>query len=138
MSGERVPAALARKVRERATAVCEYCRLPQSEQEATFHIDHVHPTVSGGATRLNNLALACVTCSLSKAARISVRDSATGQLVPIFHPRRDLWSDHFEWTAQWRVAGLTPIGRATVSALKMNRPAIVAIRRLLAVLKRFP
>ena len=33
MSGERVPAALSRKVRERAKEVCEYCRLPQSEQE---------------------------------------------------------------------------------------------------------
>ena len=138
MSGERVPAALARKVRERAKAVCEYCRLPQSEQEATFHIDHVHPTTLGGVTRLNNLALACVTCSLCKAARFSVRDSVTEQFVPIFHPRRDLWSDHFEWTAQWRVVGLTPTGRATISALKMNRPAIVAIRRLLAELKRFP
>ena len=138
MSGEHVPTALSRKVRERANAACEYCRLPQSEQEATFHIDHVHPTTLGGATRLNNLALACVTCSLCKAARISVRDSATGQFVPLFHPRRDRWSGHFKWAAQWRVIGLTPTGRATIAALKMNRPAIVAIRCLLAELKRFP
>jgi 5-methylcytosine-specific restriction endonuclease McrA len=138
MSKDRIPAHLARKVRERARLACEYCRLSQSEQEATFHIDHIHPAVLGGSTRFDNLALACVSCSLSKAARSGVRDPATGKIVSLFHPRRDVWSEHFDWTAHWRVVGLTPTGRATVTALKMNRPAIVAIRRLLANLKRFP
>ena len=138
MSKARIPVSLARKVRERAGAACEYCRLSQSEQEATFHIDHIHPTVLGGTTRFDNLALACVSCSLSKAARISVRDPTIGKIVPLFHPRRDVWSEHFEWAARWRVVGLTPTGRATVMALRMNRPAIVAIRRMLAELNRFP
>ena len=138
MSRERIPTSLARKVRSRAQAACEYCRLPQSEQEATFHIDHVRPIALKGPTHFNNLALACVTCSLSKAARTKALDLVSGKLVPLFHPRRDVWSVHFEWTPRWRVVGLTPVGRATIRALKMNRPGIVAIRRLLAQLGRFP
>jgi hypothetical protein len=38
------------------------------------------------------------------------------------------WRDHFRWEAV-RIEGLTPTGRATLEALHMNRPLIVAIRR---------
>ncbi len=34
--------------------------------------------------------------------------------------------------------GLTPCGRATAAALGTNRPAIIAIRKLLAAAGRFP
>jgi 5-methylcytosine-specific restriction endonuclease McrA len=73
MSGY-ISAALVRRVRERAKNICEYCRLPQDSQEATFHVDHIQPRSAGGLTSFDNLALACVTCSLRKAARAMVRD----------------------------------------------------------------
>src|SRR5688500_17191015 len=66
-------AALVRRVRQRAGEVCEYCRLPQSSQEAAFHADHIQPLAAGGATAEENLALACVTCSSKKAARTHAR-----------------------------------------------------------------
>jgi hypothetical protein len=133
-----IGASLARLVRKRAGNVCEYCCLPQSSQEATFHVDHIQPAVAQGLTTPENLALACVTCSLRKAARTKARDPHTKQLVQLFHPRRDCWSEHFVWTTGWRLVGRTPIGRATIIALGMNRPAIIAIRRTLAALGRFP
>jgi hypothetical protein len=133
-----VAANLTLLVRKRAGNVCEYCCLPQSSQEATFHVDHIQPTVAQGATTADNLALACVTCSLRKAARIEARDPHTKRLVRLFHPRRDRWGDHFVWTNGWRLAGQTPMGRATIVALGMNRPAIIAIRRTLVALGRFP
>jgi hypothetical protein len=46
----------------RAGQRCEYCRLSQLGQEATFHIDHVVPRAAGGPTVAENLALACVSC----------------------------------------------------------------------------
>jgi len=64
---EHIPAALVKLVRERAREVCEYCLLPQKSQEAAFHVDHIRPRAAQGATRAENLALACVTCSLKKA-----------------------------------------------------------------------
>jgi hypothetical protein len=133
MSGY-VPAALAKFVRERANRSCEYCRLPQSSQEAAFHVDHIKPVSARGTTVANNLALACVTCSLRKAARTHARDPLSKERVPLFHPCQDRWSDHFHWTRGCRLLGRTPTGRATISALGMNRPAIIAIRKALVKL----
>ena len=65
---------LRRLVVKRAKGRCEYCGLSQEGQEATFHIDHIVPRVSGGPTTLDNLALACVSCSLRKESRRSARD----------------------------------------------------------------
>ena len=48
---------------------CEYCRLSQVGQEATFHVDHIVPVTDSGPTEEGNLALACVSCSLKKGAR---------------------------------------------------------------------
>ena len=127
-----IPTRLARQVRRRARYCCEYCRLPQKMQEATFHIDHVKPKAKGGATKLDNLALACVTCSLRKAARTKAKDPRTRKFSRLFNPRSDTWDEHFRITATFRIRGLTSSGRATIRALGMNRNAIVAIRRELA------
>jgi len=112
----------------RAGNCCEYCQLPQAGQEATFHIDHVMPVAERGETTLGNLALACVSCSLRKGARRWVQDPGTGELVLLFNPRPDHWPRYFRWQGV-EIAGVTETGRATVIALAMNRPLILAIRR---------
>lgn len=53
-----IPAGLVDHVRQRAGDACEFCRLPQSSQEAAFHVDHVQRRVDGGPTTQANLALA--------------------------------------------------------------------------------
>ena len=123
-----IPARLRRLVVSRAGDRCEYCRLAQKGQEATFHIDHILPKVAGGRTAAANLALACVSCSLRKEARRSAIEPNTNRRVALFHPRRQGWRDHFRWEG-FRIVGLTPTGRATVAALQMNRPLILAIRQ---------
>ena len=133
-----IPLRLANAVRDRAGDICEYCLLPQELQEATFHVDHVVPLAQKGNTIIANLALACVTCSLRKGARIRVRDPKTKRTVRIFNPRKDPWDRHFRFTARWRIQGITTIGRATAAALGMNRRQMIAIRRELASMKRFP
>jgi len=45
-----------RLVRERAGDRCEYCRMHQALQGATFHLEHITPGSCGGATALENLA----------------------------------------------------------------------------------
>jgi hypothetical protein len=132
-----IPVALARAAVERADNRCEYCGLSQLGQEATFHVDHVCPCAEGGATVLENLALACVSCSLRKGARLAANDPETGQPALLFNPRTDDWTEHFEW-AEYAVVGLTPTGRATVAALAMNRPLIVSIREEEAERGRHP
>jgi 5-methylcytosine-specific restriction endonuclease McrA len=134
---DTISARLARRVRRRARGACEYCRLPQWTQEATFHIDHIQPRADGGRTAYDNFALACVSCSLKKAARTLARDPDTGTLTPLFQPRKHIWSEHFHWTKSWRLQGLTPTGRATIKALGMNRPGVVRIRRVWASVGKF-
>jgi hypothetical protein len=111
----------------RAGDRCEYCRLAQAGQAAAFHVDHVLPVVAGGPTIEDNLALACVSCSLRKGARTETIDPDTGEQARIFDPRTQSWDDHFMWSGV-RIDGRTPIGRATVDALSMNRPLMLAIR----------
>ncbi len=125
MSG--IPAALRRLVVQRANGRCEYCGLAQVGQEATFHIDHIVPVSADGPTTEGNLALACTSCSLRKEARRTAVDPQTRRKVSLFHPRRQRWPDHFRWKGM-TVIGLSATGRATVSALTMNRPSILVIR----------
>jgi hypothetical protein len=123
-----IPPSLRADVEHRAGGRCEYCRLSQLGQEAAFHIDHVVPRAAGGPTTLDNLAFACVSCSLRKWAKRTAIDPDTGEELPLFNPRTDIWAEHFRWDGQ-RVAPITPTGRATIAALAMNRPLILAIRQ---------
>jgi hypothetical protein len=132
-----IPAEVRRVVNQRALERCEYCGLSQARQEATYHLDHIVPVTAGGQTTAENLALACVSCSLRKAARQTVIDPQTGEEVPIYHPRRERWSVHFRWEGV-RVIGQTATRRATVAALDMNRPLMLAIRQEEANLGRHP
>jgi hypothetical protein len=132
-----IPQALHDHVVLRARNRCEYCQLSQLGQEATFHIDHVLPRAAGGPTTADNLALACVSCSLRKWAKQTALDPDTGAEVPLFNPRTQVWSDHFRWSGE-RVVPLTATGRATVAALAMNRAVMVAIRQEEAARSRHP
>ncbi len=132
-----IPAEVRRLVSQRAIGRCEYCGLSQEGQEATFHIDHIIPVAAGGQTIVENLALACVSCSLRKAARQTATDPQTGEEVTLYHPRQERWPEHFRWE-NVRVVGQTATGRATVVALDMNRPLILAIRQEEEKLGRHP
>lgn len=127
--------ALRALVFERAQGQCEYCGLSQAGQEATFHIDHVNPRLAGGPTEESNLALACVGCSLHKAARRQGLDPTTGATVMLFNPRTDEWPSHFLFDGVW-VRGTSPIGRATVEALAMNRQLLLEARAAQEELRR--
>ncbi len=130
-------AEVVRRVVARAGNRCEYCRMHQSLQGATFHIEHVIPSSAGGSDDPDNLCLACVSCNPHKSDRVSAPGPETGQIVPLFHPRSDRWGDHFSWDGH-RVVGRTPVGRATVAALDLNAPRRLLIREAEALFNLFP
>lgn len=133
----KIPVTLRKRVIDRAKNKCEYCQISQIGQVATFHIDHVIPVVAGGETISDNLALACVSCSLRKGAKQKLKDSITGKIVNIFNPRQQKWSDHFTWNGV-QIRGITATGRATIEALDMNRSTMLAIRFEEGLLGRHP
>ena len=119
------------RVGKRAGYRCEYCRAPQGICAYTFHLDHIVPRSKGGADALSNYALACFPCNNAKSAHTSALDPETGNEVPLFHPRKQKWDDHFAWSRDFaRIRGMTPIGRATVERLKMNDRLQVEARPL--------
>ena len=123
-----IPAPLRRQVIQRARDRCEYCGLAQASQWGSFHVDHVTPLDAGGETSPGNLAIACVSCSLRKGAKRTSVDPATGKQARLFNPRIDSWRVHFRWKGAEAV-GLSPTGRATVHAFKLNHPRAVLIRQ---------
>jgi hypothetical protein len=124
-------------VEARAEGRCEYCRMHQDLQGATFHVEHVYPSSKGGDTGLENLAWCCPGCNLSKSDRVEVLDPESGQMSCLFHPRRDKWSKHFRWEDH-RLIGRTPVGRATVFALDLNHARRIRIRQAEALFGWFP
>lgn len=96
------------------------------------------PSSKGGLTELDNLAFTCG-CNDYKRDLTRARDPQTRQLAMLFHPRRQRWADHFAWSENGnRVVGLTPTGRATVEALRMNREELINLRELLISANKHP
>ena len=87
--------------------------------ELTHHIEHIVSKQHGGLDDIENLALACHRCNLRKGPNLAGFDPVTGEFVPLFHPRRDRWREHF-LLRDVKVEGHTPVGRATVQVLAMN------------------
>jgi hypothetical protein len=114
-------------VRERARNRCEYCLLPQEHSELTHHIEHIIAKQHGGSDEPDNLALACHRCNLRKGPNVSGVDTETGQVVPLFHPRRDEWLSHFQLKGPY-IEGITPSGRATARLLTLNDARRLEIR----------
>ena len=123
----------------RAQRRCEYCRAPEDMFNFHFEIDHIIPVAPGGANGLDNMALACPACNLYKSNALVGFDTNTQADVPLFHPRRDIWNDHFHVRAQnGQVEGRTPTGRATIGRLQINHPDQLEARQLWMQLNLFP
>ncbi|MGM0488621.1 MAG: HNH endonuclease [Planctomycetota bacterium] len=116
---------------------CEYCRMHQVLQGATFHVEHVVPRCLRGQSVTDNLAWACPSCNLHKSNRVAVRVSGTDHAVPLFNPRVDNWADHFCWDG-YHIVVVTLIGRATVDAFLLNSERRILIRQAEALFNLFP
>lgn len=117
-------------IAERAAYRCEYCHAPESVFNFPFEVEHIRPQARGGATDLDNLALSCRACNLFKSDFATGRDEESQVEVALFHPRRDAWDSHFAVdTERAEIIGLTPVGKATIERLRMNRPRQVSARR---------
>ncbi|HEY2411998.1 MAG TPA: HNH endonuclease signature motif containing protein [Pirellulaceae bacterium] len=123
-------AALRKAVWERANSKCEYCQIRHSSERLPFELEHVVARKHGGATQSDNLALACFACNRYKGPNLAGIDPETGNMVALFHPRRDAWEDHFFWEAAI-LRGRSPIGRATIAVLRINDTARISHRSVL-------
>jgi HNH endonuclease len=137
MAQKYVPVGLRRHVRARAEERCEYCLIPEQLTLAPHWVDHVVAEKHGGQTEESNLALSCVLCNQHKGSDLTSIDPLTGQITPLFHPRRDQWIGHFR-LVKAQIEPITPTGRVTVRLLQLNHPDRLEERELLLRLGLLP
>ena len=134
-----IPLDLQLQIRVRFGNCCAYCQTAESLIVTTFEFEHILPRSAGGETVVENLCLSCPSCNRYKASRQTAFDDLTQQTVSLFHPLCDQWSANFAWNEDaTEIMGLSPSGRATITALKMNRPQILRVRRLWVMLGEHP
>ncbi|RLC10665.1 MAG: HNH endonuclease [Deltaproteobacteria bacterium] len=131
-----IPAALRHFVRERAEWRCEYCLVPESAAFASYEMDHIIAQKHGGLSQADNLALSCALCNKHKGSDLASLDPETGDIVALYHPRRDKWTDHF-LLSDAQFIPLTQTGRVTVRLLQLNAPERLKERELLIRAKIF-
>src|SRR3954452_23064327 len=101
MADRRVSAGKKRRVEQRAGGCCEYCRSQVAYSCQSFAVEHIDSTDEEGGEALENLALACQGCNNHKDAKTEAPDPLTGEVVQLFHPRRQRWSEHFAWNEDY-------------------------------------
>ena len=139
MKKRKVSRRLQRLVNQRAHSCCEYCISQEAYSPDPFSTEHIFPEILGGSSAEDNLACACQGCNNFKHIKTTALDPITLQEVPLFHPRRDVWHEHFAWSRDLtELVGLTPTGRATIAELRLNRENVVNLRRVLILAEKQP
>jgi len=127
-SRRKIPLAVRHQVTLDAGERCSYCRSP-ALAGVPMVIDHIIPLVAGGTSNIENLCLACYRCNEFKNLKTSVRNPHSGQIILLFNPRTQLWSDHFGWSENGLlVVAHTPNGQATLDLLHLNSDWLVRAR----------
>lgn len=130
MRSTKVPADVRQRVREAARNRCGYCLSPQRYVMSTLEIEHIIPRAQGGSDDESNLWLSCSLCNRYKGDQTTGVDPVSGITVALFNPRTQVWAEHFRWSVDGtRIIGRTPVGRATVEALRLNNEVAVEVRR---------
>ena len=130
MASKRISAEHQDRIRRQADNRCGYCQSHQKYVMGRLEIDHLIPRSKGGSDDEENLWLSCRLCNNAKRDQTHGVDPLTREVMPLYNPRTQAWSDHFIWSDDGvQIIGLTPCGRATVLALQLNNLIAVMVRQ---------
>jgi hypothetical protein len=113
-----------REVRARAGYACEYCSVSETDAGGELTIDHFQPRSQDGPDELENLIYACHRCNEYKADYWPIRTEDPS----LWNPRREPADGHLLSLADGRLYPITETGDFTLRRLRLNRPALVALR----------
>jgi hypothetical protein len=130
MTKTHIPDNLRQRLWNAKRLICCYCQSQQAVSGIKLTIDHIVPEALGGGTAVDNLCLACWECNLRKGQKITGIDPLTDNEQVLYHPHQQKWQDHFVWDeSQVYILGVTAVGRATITALDLNRPHLIEARQ---------
>ncbi|MCU0497318.1 MAG: HNH endonuclease [Anaerolineae bacterium] len=132
-----IPESLRRQVIEKANQRCEYCLVHQQDTLFVHEIDHIIPEKHRGETVESNLCLACFDCNRFKGSDFASFDPLNKQVTLLYHPRKDVWKDHFELNGP-TIIPRTAVGRVTIFVLKLNLSHRLFERQALIEVGRYP
>lgn len=132
-----IPEPMRQELYQQAEYRCEYCRLPQTFAYHTHEIDHIYAEKHGGQTVFENLCVACADCNRHKGSNLCSLDSKTGEVVTLYHPRRQGWQEHFYLNQEGFIGTLTPNARVTAHVLRFNRLELAIDRAKLIKLGKY-
>lgn len=130
MSNSSLSAALQVDVLADAGHRCGQCHSDERLTGMALSTEHLHPRAAGGLTVRENLWHSCRSCNEQKGVQVQAIDPETRETVALYNPRLQPWNAHFRSSRDGaHILGHTAIGRATIVALELNRPLLVAARR---------
>jgi 5-methylcytosine-specific restriction endonuclease McrA len=132
-----ISASLRQLVSDRANGKCEYCQIHQHFSIYSHEVDHAVAVKHGGASSEENLVLSCLPCNRYKGSDLTSIDPISQQITPLFNPRSQNWSKHFQ-VKEGYILGLTATGRTTVFLLRLNEPKRLLIRQSLILQQLYP
>lgn len=132
-----ISVSLRQLVTQRAAAACEYCLIHQTFSIYSHEVEHAIALKHGGQTISENLVLACLPCNRHKGSDLTSLDPITDDITPLFNPRTQTWSEHFQLDGGF-IQGLTAIGRTTIFLLQMNEASRLQLRQALAAQGLYP
>ena len=110
-----------RQIAEEAKYRCGYCQTQEVVSGIPLTVEHITPKAKGGSDDNDNLWLSCRLCNEKKGIVSEAIDPETGDLVSLFNPRTQMWSDHFAWSEDGiHIMSKTAVGRMTVTVLSLN------------------
>ncbi|MCZ7644808.1 MAG: HNH endonuclease [Planctomycetota bacterium] len=119
MAHEPIGAEVRRLVAARARGLCEYCLIHELDTFFGCEIDHIVSRKHGGTANPENLAYACMFCNRYKGTDLGSRLENRIELIRLFNPRSDWWSEHFAIIGA-EIVPRTDIGSVTCTILRMN------------------
>ncbi len=73
--------------------------------------------------------MTCSLCNTFKSDQFRACDPLTMQTVPLYNPRTQRWTDHFQWSLDGTlITGRSAVGRTTAFALQLNNEYAVNVR----------
>lgn len=93
----------------RAKYCCEYCLIYEEDMFLAFEVDHIIAKKHGGGNEIENLAFCCPHCNQHKGSDIATFLVDYEDIIPLFNPRKQKWSEHFS-SSHGEIIALSKIG----------------------------